>query len=48
MCDGEPYGISRLGDEAGAEKLQMPKLHALYGERLATAGGSCSTAAAPP
>ena len=37
MCDGEPYGISRLGDEAGAEKLQMPKLHALYGELLATA-----------
>ena len=34
MCDGEPYGISRLGDEAGAEKLQMPKLHALYGELL--------------
>ena len=32
MCDGEPYGISRLGDEAGAEKL-----HALYGELLATA-----------
>ena len=37
MCAGEPYGISRLGDEAGAEKLQMPKLHALYGELLATA-----------
>ena len=34
MCAGEPYGISRLGDEAGAEKLQMPKLHALYGELL--------------
>ena len=37
MCRYEPYGVSRLGDEAGAEKLQMPKLHALYGELLATA-----------
>ena len=37
MCRYEPHGVSRLGDEAGAEKLQMPKLHALYGELLATA-----------
>ena len=37
MCAGEPYGVSRLGDEESAEKLQMKKLHALYGELLATA-----------
>ena len=37
MCGEEPYGISRLGDEESAEKLQMKKLHALYGELLSTA-----------
>ena len=37
MCGGEPYGISRLGDEESAEKLQMKRLHALYGELLSTA-----------
>ena len=37
MCAGESYGISRLGDAESAERLQMPKLHALYGELLSTA-----------
>lgn len=37
MCAGEPYGISRLGDEASAEKLQLRKLYALYTELIATA-----------
>lgn len=37
MCSGEAYGLSRLGDEESAQRLQMPKLHALYGELLSTA-----------
>ena len=37
MCAGEPYGVSRLGDEESAERLQLKKLHALYGELLSTA-----------
>ena len=32
MCDREPYGLGRMGDEESAERLQMKKLHALYGE----------------
>ena len=37
MCAGEPYGVSRLGDEKSAEKLQMKKLYAQYGELISTA-----------
>ena len=37
MCAGEAYGISRLGEEAWAEKLQLQKLHAQYGELISTA-----------
>ena len=37
MCAGEPYGVSRLGDEKTAEKLQMQKLYAQYGELISTA-----------
>ena len=37
MCAGEPYGVSRLGDEKSAEKLQMQKLYAQYGELISTA-----------
>lgn len=37
MCGGEPYGISRLGDEQGAERLQPQKLYARYGELISTA-----------
>ena len=37
MCSGEAYGLSRLGDEESAQRLQMPKLHALYGELRSTA-----------
>lgn len=37
MCAGEPYGISRLGSEATAEKLQLHKLYALYGQLIASA-----------
>ena len=35
MCAGEPYGIPRLGDEKSAEKLQLQKLHAQYGQLIA-------------
>lgn len=37
MCAGEPYGIPRLGDEKGAEKLQPKKLYALYSALISTA-----------
>ena len=37
MCEREPYGLSRLGDADRAERLQLQKLHALYGELLSTA-----------
>lgn len=37
MCAGEPYGISRLGDEESVEKLQPKKLYTLYKELIATA-----------
>ena len=37
MCAGEPYGISRLGDEESVEKLQPQKLYALYKELISTA-----------
>lgn len=36
MCAGEPYGLSRLGDEASAEKLQPRKLYSLYTQLIAT------------
>lgn len=36
MCAGEPYGIPRLGDEKSAEKLQLQKLHAQYGQLIST------------
>ena len=36
MCAGEPYGISRLGDEESVEKLQPKKLYSLYKELIAT------------
>ena len=36
MCAGEAYGIPRLGDEAGAEQLQLRKLYAQYRTLLAT------------
>ena len=37
MCAGEPYGISRLGDERSLEKLQPKKLYALYSQLISTA-----------
>ncbi|MDD5930938.1 MAG: pitrilysin family protein [Oscillospiraceae bacterium] len=37
LCAGEPYGISRLGSEAAAEKLQPKKLYAQYRELISTA-----------
>ncbi|SFP73901.1 Predicted Zn-dependent peptidase [Oscillibacter sp. PC13] len=37
MCTGEPYGISRLGDEKSVEKLQLQKLYAQYGDLISTA-----------
>lgn len=37
MCAGEPYGVSRLGDEASLEKLHPQKLYALYRELISTA-----------
>ena len=36
MCAGEPYGVSRLGEQAGVEKLQARKLYAVYQSLLAT------------
>jgi len=36
MCAEEPYGISRLGDEAAVEKLQPRKLYAAYTNLIAT------------
>ncbi len=36
MCAGEPYGIPRLGDEQGVEKLQPKKLYAQYGQLIGT------------
>ena len=36
MCGGEPYGISRLGREKDAERLQPQKLYAQYGELICT------------
>ncbi len=36
MCAGEPYGISRLGREKDAERLQPQKLYAQYGELIST------------
>ena len=36
LCGGEPYGISRYGDERGAERLQPQKLYGQYGQLIAT------------
>ena len=35
MCAGEPYGISRLGSEKQAQRLQPQKLYAQYGQLIA-------------
>ena len=35
MCAGEPYGISRLGDEESLAKLQPKKLYAQYANLIA-------------
>ena len=37
LCAGEAYSISRLGDQAAAEKLQAPKLYAQYRKLISTA-----------
>ncbi len=37
MCAGEPYGVSRLGDEESAERVQLRKLYTLYGHLTASA-----------
>lgn len=37
MCAGEPYGVSRFGDEQSAQKLHLAKLYAHYGELISTA-----------
>lgn len=37
MCAGEPYGIPRLGGEAGAGSVQPKQLYALYQELISTA-----------
>ena len=37
MCAGEPYGVPRLGDEQGVERLQPKKLYAQYGQLITTA-----------
>ncbi len=36
MCGAEPYGISRLGDEASVQKLHMAKLYAHYSALIAS------------
>ena len=36
MCAGEPYGISRLGEEKWVEKLQPQKLYAQYSKLIST------------
>jgi predicted Zn-dependent peptidase len=35
MCADEPYGVSRLGDEESAEKINRQKLYAQYRQLLA-------------
>lgn len=37
MCTGEPYGVSRLGDEKSAEKISMQKLYTHYTDLISTA-----------
>ncbi|WP_298030563.1 EF-P 5-aminopentanol modification-associated protein YfmF [uncultured Dysosmobacter sp.] len=37
MCAGEPYGVPRLGDEAGVEKVQLQKLFSQYKDLIASA-----------
>lgn len=37
MCAGEPYGISRFGDEKTAERVSIQKLHACYASLLSSA-----------
>ena len=34
MCAGEPYGVSRLGEEADVEALQVTELYARYRDML--------------
>ncbi len=36
MCAGEPYGLSRLGEEDAVAKLQPRKLYSLYTSLIAT------------
>ena len=36
MCASEPYGIPRLGDEAGADRLYMRKVYTQYRQLLST------------
>ncbi|MEG1593954.1 MAG: pitrilysin family protein [Oscillibacter sp.] len=36
LCAGEPYGVSRFGDEKSAAKLSMQRLYTLYGELIST------------
>lgn len=37
MCAGEPYGISRYGDEKSAEKINPQKLYGAYTELISSA-----------
>jgi len=37
MCSGEPYGVSRFGDEKSAEKVSPQRLYAGYAELISTA-----------
>lgn len=37
MCAGEPYGISRLGDEADVGKISASRLYSRYAELISTA-----------
>ena len=48
MCDREPYGLGRMGDEESAERLQMKSSTPCTESCSPPPGWSCSTAAAPP
>ena len=37
LCAGEPYGVSRLGDERGVERVSPQKLYARYTELISSA-----------
>ena len=37
MCAGEPYGVSRFGDEKSAEKISPQRLYTAYTELIASA-----------